>query len=303
VPFHLCVEASGHPDLRLLLEAPAELAGWARRSARVGRREGWLTSGWRVAAPVTGTELWPFMVSGVPGVTAFTWEKAFMKTDYHTPRDVPAIVDFDHLARLTRFYAYLLLQADADPGGILDHGARAQDLRKVVAPLGRRASGLRAAARRHASARGREAFTAVGRGLIGMDAKGGLAYPHQQAAEDVRRLEEALKALRGGDRRAAARALAKVGENAAAPLLSEAAFARRAHRVAPEHVGATWAAASHLTPSPELWAEIAALRAGDDDDWIRASLERHLEHSNAELDRRLEAMAGALEDNGVEGTG
>ena len=44
VPFHLCVEASGHPDLRLLLETPVELAGWARRAARVGRKEGWLTS-------------------------------------------------------------------------------------------------------------------------------------------------------------------------------------------------------------------------------------------------------------------
>ena len=113
------------PTCGSLLEAPAELAGWARRAAAPAAREGWLPTGWRVGPPVTGTELWPFLVSGVPGITVYTWEKSFMRTDYHTPRDTPAIVDFDHLARLTRFYAYLLLQADADPDGILDHGARA----------------------------------------------------------------------------------------------------------------------------------------------------------------------------------
>ena len=42
VPFHLCLEASGHPELRLALEAPAELREWARTSCHAGRREGWL---------------------------------------------------------------------------------------------------------------------------------------------------------------------------------------------------------------------------------------------------------------------
>lgn len=293
-PFHLCLEASGHPDLRLLLEAPVELKGWARRCARVGKREGWLTSGWRVAAPVTGTELWPLMVSGVPGVTAVTWEKSFMRSDYHTQRDTPEIVDYDHLARLTRFYAYLLLQADADPGGILDHGARAADLAKAAPQLG-------AAARRHAARGGRAAFTAVGRNLIGIDAAGELAYPNAQAADDVAGLERALHALRAGDERAAAKALAKVGDNAAASRLSEGAFARRRRRLDPAHVGATWAAASHLTASPGLWAELASLRgrpgARAPGPWIEASLERALRRSQAELKRRLDHMARALEDH------
>ncbi len=79
-PFHLNIEASGHPDLRLLMEAPRELTRWTRRLARTGVAEGWLTSGWwTYSHPVTGTELWPFLISGVPGVSAYTWERAFMR--------------------------------------------------------------------------------------------------------------------------------------------------------------------------------------------------------------------------------
>jgi transcriptional regulator with XRE-family HTH domain/Iap family predicted aminopeptidase len=298
-PFHLCVEASGHPDLRLVLEAPVELAGWARAAGRAGRREGWLTSGCRVGPPVTGTEQWPLLVSGVPGVAAYTWEKSFARTDYHTPRDTPAIVDFDHLERLTRFYAYLLLRADADPDGILDHRARAEDVASAAARLGPAGERLRVAAGAHAGAGGRAAFTRVGRALVAVDAGGSIAYPHQQAAKDVAGLQDALAALRAGDRRGAARALTKVGANAVAPLLSEATFARRARRLRPAAAGASWASASHLTASPELWAEIAALgsRAGAPvpGRWVERSLERHLERSRAELSRRVEAMAGALE--------
>jgi transcriptional regulator with XRE-family HTH domain len=289
-PFHLCLEASGHPDLRLLLETPLELAGWVRRAARTARREGWLSSGWRVGTPVTGTELWPLMVSGIPGVTAFTWEKSFMRTDYHTPRDTPDIVDYEHLARLVRFYAYLLLQADADPDGILDHGARAQHLAKAAPPL-------RAAARRHGRRRGRAAFTGVGRELVAIDAAGSMAYPHQQAARDVAGLEGGLKALRRGDRRAAAKALAGVGDNAAAARLSQAGFARRAARLTPAHAQDTWAGASHLTPSPDLSAELHALRGGEPaGPWLEERLEAHLAASRAELQRRLDAMASALDD-------
>ena len=86
-----------------------------------------------------------------------------MRTDYHTPRDTPALLDFDHLERQTRFYAYLLLQADADPNAILDHGARADDLAAAAKKLGG-ADGKRlaAAAKTRADARGRPGFTRVG---------------------------------------------------------------------------------------------------------------------------------------------
>ena len=286
--------------MRLLVEAPAELQGWVRDAARVARREGWLTSSWRVAPPGTGTELWPLLVSGVPGISVLTWEKSFMRTDYHTPRDTSALLDFGHLERLTRFYAYLLLQADADPNAILDHGARADDLAAAAKQLGKAGAPLAAAAKHRATAKGRPAFTRVGRELLAIDAHGALAYPHAQAAKDAEGLRAALTALHKGDRRGAAKALRGVGANALAPKLSDAAFARHAQRRGPDANARSWASASHLTASPDLWAEIASLtgRPGAEPHgaWIRDSLNAHLEHSQGMLSERVGAMAGALQD-------
>ena len=297
-PFHLCLEASGHPELRLALEAPVELTRWVRAAGKVGEAEGWLTSGWRPSPPVTGTEQWPYLVAGVPGVAAYTWESSFAKTAYHTPLDTPEIVDFDHLERLTRFYAYLLLEADADPDGILDHRARARQLTKQAGKLGAAGAPLAAAAETHAAARGRVAFTAVGRELHAVDAAGEVALPHEQAAADVAALEAALAALDADDHRTAAKRLAKVGENALAQVLSQEAFTRYAARTRLQHDDDSWAARSHLTDSPELWAELASLRGEDGAEpvgpWLRASLKRHLERSRADLDRRVSAMARAL---------
>ncbi len=53
-PFHLCLEASGHPDLRTTLVAPVELTRWARAAGKVGEAEGWLTSGWRTTPASDG---------------------------------------------------------------------------------------------------------------------------------------------------------------------------------------------------------------------------------------------------------
>jgi hypothetical protein len=297
-PFHLCVEASGHPDLRLLIEAPAELAGWVRDAARTARREGWLTTSWRIAPPGTGTELWPLLVSGVPGISVLSWETSFLRRDYHTPRDTPALLDFAHLERLTRFYAYLLLRADADPDAILDHDARTADVAKAAATLGAPGGRLAAATRRR-RASGRAAFTTVGRELLAVDAHGALAYPHAQAARDAEQLEAALAALDRDDHRGAVRALRRVGANAVAPKLSRAAFARHAARLGPEGCGPSWAQASHLTACPDLWAEIASLsgRAGAEapGPWIARSLKRHRTQARVERKRRVEAMASALD--------
>jgi peptidase M28-like protein len=297
-PFHLCLEASGHPGLRLALEAPVELVRWARAAGRAGEAQGWLTSGWRTSPPVTGTEQWPLLVAGVPGVAAYTWEPAFATGIYHTPLDTPEVVDFAHLERLTRFYAFLLLSADRDPGGILDHRARARDLARRARALGERGAALAGAAQAHAGARGRGAFTRVGRALHAVDAKGAIAYPHEQAAADLEGLEAALAALEAGDTRGTIRRLAGVGENALAGRLSEPAFARRAERLRREAGGDSWAGASHLTASPGLWAELAALRgeagARPAGPWIERSLRRHAERTRAELDRRVAAMSRAI---------
>ena len=191
-PFHLCLEASGHPGLRAIIEAPVELAGWARSVCRTAEGEGWLTSGWRVGPPVTGTEQWPFLVAGVPGVASYCWETSFRRHSYHTPFDTPDIVDFDHLARLIRLDALLLLEADADPDAIHDHGARARRLTKAAALLGSDGESL-AAGRANATVRrrGRRAFTAIGRELHAVDADGEPTDPHAQAAADAAHLDAA----------------------------------------------------------------------------------------------------------------
>ncbi len=298
-PFHLNLEASGHPALRLLMETPRELTRWARRLARTGEAEGWLTSGWYThSPPVTGTELWPFLVSGVPGVSAYTWERSFMRTEYHSQHDTAAIVDFAHLERLCRFFTFLLLSADADPDGILDHGARARELARLAGALGEPGAELAGAARAHAAIRGRRAFTAVGRGLCGIDAHGTTTYPHTQAARDVERLETGLAALARDDPGSAIRQLARVGDNAIARVISHEAFAIQRERTGARHPRASWGAHSHPPVSPDLWQELSSLRgepgARPPGPWIERSLQRHLERSRAELARRLAAMRRSL---------
>ena len=127
-----------------------------------------------------------------------------------------------------------------------------------------------------------------------------LAYPHEQAQRDAEQLAAALAAYRAGNRRRAADALRRVGANALAPRLSQAAFARHARRRTAAGCGDSWARASHLTASPDLWAEIAALTGREGAQapgpWLEQSLERHLEDTRAELSRRLEAMATVLQD-------
>ena len=279
------------------LEAPVELTRWARAAGKVGEAEGWLTSGWRTSPPVTGTEQWPYLVAGVPGVATYNWETSFAKTAYHTPLDTPEIVDFDHLERLTRFYAYLLLDADRDPDGILDHRARARQLAKQADKLG--AAGAPLAARRGARAaprprrvhrggprparrrrRRRDRATARAGGRRRRGARGGARRARRRTTTGPPRA-----ARQGRRERARAGALAG-GVRATAP------------RNRRQHDDDSWAARSHLTDSPDLWAELASLRGEDGAEpagpWLKTSLEQHLERSRADLDRRVGAMARAL---------
>ena len=298
VPFHLCLEASGHPGLRTILQTPPELRRWLRGAARIGSEEGWLTSGWRVTPPVTGTEQWPFLVSGIPGVATFGWESSFARTDYHTQLDTPDLVDFEHLGRQTRFYTFLLADADCDPDAILDHAARAREVARIGRGLGASGERLERAAELHASARGRRAFTRVGRGLHAVRSDGTTDYPHAQACRDAALLAGALAALACDDRGAAIRALAAVGDNRQARRLSEEAFAIRLLRRQPRGAGATWASRSHLTATPNLWRELATLRAEPGSramgPWLERSLRRHQAHLHAEVARRISAMERAL---------
>ncbi len=300
-PFHLCLEASGHRELRTVVEAPVELAAWARRVCRIAEREGWTPTGWRVAAPVAGTEQWPFLVSGIPGVAAYAWEKSFGKSDYHTQFDTADLLDFSYLALQARLYSLLLLEADRDPDSIIDHGARARELTGIAAVTGH--AGLAAAAERRAGAKGRYQFTSVGRGLFALDAHSRVGYPHDQARSDIAAIDTALAALDSSDHRAALRHLRRVGSHVLFPYLSEETFRKHNQRSHPNQVARSWASASHLTQSPHLWRELASLSgekgARAHGPWLRTSLLRARNKADHQLTNRLAAMARAAEPTPV----
>jgi hypothetical protein len=305
-PLHLCIEATGWPGLRAIIETSVELAGWSRRICRAADAEGWLKQGWRIGPPVSGTELWPYLVSGVPSVATYAWETSFAHTDYHSQFDTVDRLDFDHVAAQTRLYLLFLLEAARDPDGIFDHGARARQLRRIGSAERTRHDGLVVAADRHAGRRGRAAFTAVGRHLVALDAHGHVSHPHEQAAGDLAALEAALAALEAGDRSAATRQLARVGVHALSPYASAPTFAAVAARSAPAAAERSWARNSHLTVSPDLWDVLATIRAEPDakpfGPWVQTALTDAITASRTELDRRLDAMTTALESTPSEPT-
>ena len=195
-------------------------------------------------------------------------------------------------------YALLLLEADRDPDGILDHAARGSEVARLAEALGER--GGRSPRRRGVTGRRGAARRSrpIGRELLALDSSGSPAYPHEQALRDLTALELARTALADDQRAAAARQLARVGDNALARRLSREAFAIQRARRQPEHPRLSWAARNHLTDSPNLWDELASLRgevgAEPPGAWIDRSLQGHIEHTSADLDRRLAAMELAL---------
>jgi Iap family predicted aminopeptidase len=282
--FYLNVEGSGRPA-PFTLDAPPELAGWARSLCRGAERDGLLPHGFRLGAPSTWTEVWPFLAAGVPGINVSTFTSDFDRTEYHTQFDTSERVDFGYLGRLTRVCAQLLLEGATVP---LDFGARATQLEGVLPPE---------AVRELAAARGRARFTAVGRGLHGLDARETARYPHEQTASDIARLEAALGELASGRHRAAARELARVGLNWLCADLGPEAFAIERSRRGRNAPRACWAALGDPDIGPNLWDELASLRGEPDarrpGPWLDESLRGHLDASRRELARRLDRMAEA----------
>lgn len=297
-PFHLCVEATGHHDLRMLVETPVELAGWARRTARAAAAEGWLPMGWRLGPPSPGTELWPFLVAGVPGVAAYAWGTPFSKNDYHTQLDTVSILDFGYMGMQARFYALLILEADRQSETFIDRRARARQLTAIARKAGRAGEPLAAAAAHHGVAPPRAAFRRVGRGLVALDQANHACYPHEQIDADIASMEAALAALDAGDRAATARHLRKVGAHSMVSFLSAPAFADYNARGSADRVARSWASRSHITTSPDLWHEISTLDGEPGSQryglWLRSSIVRASKRARDERDRRLLAMARAV---------
>jgi Iap family predicted aminopeptidase len=274
-PFYLNVEGSGRPDV-FTLDAPPELGRWVRRHCRAARRDGLLPHGWKLGRPNTWTEVWPFLAAGIPGINVSSFTSEFDRTEYHTQYDTAEKVDFEYLAKLTEVCARLLLDEPA-----LDFAARARELRRF---------GLELPGVDPADARRR--FTALARGLHGLDAIDAPRYPHEQTASDVELIEQALADLDN-----AARPLSRVGLNWLCADLSHEAFRRERARRGRRAPRACWAAQGDPDPGPDLWRELASLRgepgARLPGPWLERSLRRHLERSRLELERRRRRMADA----------
>jgi Iap family predicted aminopeptidase len=293
--FYLNVEGSGTPD-PFVVDTPPELARWLRASCRRAARDGLLPHGYRLAEPTTWTEVWPFVAAGVPGINVSTFTTEFDRTEYHTQYDTTDRIEFDYLARLTEVCARMLLEADAGAADTLDFAARARHLRRTLGSV--RHNGLKRSLRELEHANGRKRFTAIGRGLHGLDARETARYPHEQTASDLNRLEAGLRLVRAGEDRSAARELARVGLNWLCSDLGREAFRIERARRGRNAPRACWAAQGNPDVGPDLWEELAALRgergAREPGPWLERRLERHLAHSARELERRLDRMAAAV---------
>jgi hypothetical protein len=271
-PFYLNVEGSGRPD-PFTVDAPPELAARMRRICRGAQRDGLLPHGFKLGRPNTWTEVWPFLAAGIPGINVSTFTDAFDRTEYHTQFDTTEGVDFDYVAKLTEVCAGMLLDEHR-----LDFSARARELRRF---------GLQLPDVEASDARRR--FTAIGRGLYGLDAIDAPRYPHEQTAADIERLEEALADLPN-----AAEPLSRVGINWLCSDLSHEAFRIERGRRGRTARRACWGVQGDADPGPDLWRELAALRGErPGGPWIERSLRRHLARSRRELQRRLDRMQAA----------
>ena len=272
-PFYLNVEGSGRPD-PFTVDAPPELAPRMRRICRDAARDGLLPHGFKLGRPNTWTEVWPFLAAGIPGINVSTFTDEFDRTEYHTQFDTTDGVDFDYLAKLTAVCARMLLDEHR-----LDFEARARELRRF---------GLQFPDVEPGDERRR--FTAVGRGLYGLDAIDAPRYPHEQTAADIGHLEQALADLPN-----AAGPLSRVGLNWLCSDLSHEAFRIERGRRGRRAKRACWGAQGDADPGPDLWRELAALRGQGrkPGPWLERSLRRHLQRSRRELERRLERMSAA----------
>ena len=293
------------------VDAPPELRRFARGVLARARRDGLVPHGTVWGVPRTGTEQWPWAAAGVPSLGVADIVTTYMQQTYHTQHDSLALVDRNRLADTIRLYARLVVEADRNPAALLDLGARSRHVRRHGRLASLDASGvqtrrLRAALEHHEAAasrpvgyeQARAAFHATAIAVEGLNARDKQDLAHGQAATDLAALAEAERSLARGRRGAVAAALERVGRNALAVRLSEAVFEHDAARHRPGHAGATWAD-PYLTPSPVLWAELAAVRgeagAREAGPWIAASVEAARERAGEEAQRRTDAVAAGFE--------
>jgi hypothetical protein len=277
-PFYLNVEGSGRRGDPFTLDVPPELTGWIRRHCRAAERDGLLPNGWKLGRPNTWTEVWPFLAAGIPSINVSTFTHEFDRTEYHTQYDTADKLDFRYLAKLTALCGRLLLD---EP--VIDFEPRGRELHDT------HGIGLGGTSEDDA----RKLFTALARGLYGLDAIDAPRYPHEQTEADLLHLEQALE-----DPDNAARHLARVGLNWLCADLSHEAFKIERGRRGRRAPRACWGAMGDADPGPDLWRELASLRgepgARKPGPWLEQSLHRHADRTRREYARRVTRMLGAV---------
>lgn len=312
VPFYLNIEGSGFAA-PMFIDRPAELARFCRRISARARQDGLLPHGVVYGRPRTGTEQWPFLAAGIPALNVNSWAGEYWRTDYHTQYDTTAIVDFAELARETRFYARLVMAADASPGDLLDLPARPRDLRRHGRLGAARTAGLevdhveaamsryeQAAQRKSDWPAARAAFATLAQTLEAINARDKQSTLHLQALTDVEALDAALTAVECGELGVAARAAARAGRNRLTRQVGREVFALDEQRHRPSHPGFGWAAKARPTHSPGLWDELASLRgergARPAGRWLSRSLAQKRARSARDLQQRLDRIAAAFDE-------
>ncbi|MEA2280149.1 MAG: hypothetical protein QOK21_756 [Solirubrobacteraceae bacterium] len=297
---YLNLEGTGMPR-PLLLEAPPELASFAADVCAAAAADGLLSHGVIADVPRPWTEAWPFLAMGVPAVNVNSHHLDFFRTEYHTQFDDPSFLDYDNLGDLTRVYARLIVAADARERRILEPAARAADVHRRgrlddargagarVEPLEEALASYERAAVTATPRAARRAFAQLAQALESIDAAEAPALLHEQALRDVQALDEAEAALAAGDLAGAADAAERVGRNVLARDLSDELVELDAERHSAAHERLAWAELGHLTASPVLSHELAALRAGSVPDLAGAR-----RRSAEDLDERIHATTEAF---------
>ena len=293
------------------VDSPPELRRFARRVIRRARGDGLLPYGNVWDVPRTGTEQWPWAAAGVPSLGVADAAPRYMEAAYHTQHDSLELIDRQRLADAIRLYARLVIAADRDPSSLLDLAARSRHVRRagrlpLLDACGVSTRRVRMALDRHEAAAcrnvtyasARAAFHATAVAVEGLNARDKQDIAHRQAAADLAALCEGERGLARGRRDRAAAAFERVGRNALASRLSERVFTHDAARHRPDHAGINWAG-PHVTPSPDLWAVLAALRdepgARAAGGWIDTAIAAARERTLEEAQTRIDGVASGFE--------
>lgn len=298
-----------------------DLAPWLRSEAEAS--SDLLTMGYDVSVPAsTWQDAWTFTAAGVPSVVfgAGGTPSGTYHTQYHTFE----MIEWADLANIGKFFFRL---AEGLDDGLLPYGltSRADEVTGVVDPeamigagadpaiverlamavrrFGRAAEAYEARAGTIPDTAVAEANTSlleierlINGNLTALSAWDWTAYPHEQVLADVQNLEKAISALQGGKPDKALRPLSNVALTWYGLYFSHDVYTYDLERRLPSHPRVTWGAQGHLIDYLDVIPQYRAIQKGSWDTSTTKDLKRMRKSDLADLDSRLDAMAGVLEE-------